>query len=369
MRDDMRIKVCMIIATLERGGAEKQLCLLTTNLDRQRFEPVVIALARGGLFEDMLSRRGVRCIVLGKKRAVSPGALFRLLRIIEGEKPDIVHTWMFTSNAYGRVAARLAGIKRTVISERCVDVWKGPLRLAVDKGLSRITDRVVANSRSVARWLWSAGISERLIEVVPNAFDPAGYPLKSLDGIREVGTSPRLVTVGRLLRQKRCDLVLRAMAEIVRAFPDATVTIAGEGPCRAELQALACELGIREHVRMPGTVDHIPGLLLESDLFIMASDFEGMPNAMMEAMYVGVPVVSTAAPGVTDLVRHGVTGVLVPAGDYGALAEEAIALLRDADRRQRIALAAHQEIAEHYSVEAMVKAYERIYESVVQARG
>ncbi len=360
-----RIKLCMIIATLERGGCEKQLAMLAANLDRNRFDPSVVALSSGGPYEKMLRERGVPCRIVGKRRAISPLALLRLVRLLRRLKPDVVHTWMFTSNAYGRVAARLAGVRHLVAAERCVDRWKGPLRLAVDWILARITDRVVANSHSVARWLQGVRIPERLIQTIPNAFDPAGYPSRGLSEIRQVGPSPRLIAAGRLYPQKRYDVVLRAMARIVENFPEARLLIAGEGPARAGLEALAVQLGLQRHVQMPGVIEDVADRLLGSDLFLIASDYEGLPNSVLEAMYVGVPVVATAAPGITDLVRDGATGVLVLPGDSGALADAAISLLRDPARMRGLAEQARCEVVRKYTVEKMVRAYEQLYTDLV----
>ncbi len=357
-----RIKIGLIIATLERGGAEKQLALLATHLDRSRFDPFVVALTRGGPYLEVLESGGVPCELIGKGLGVSPRALMRLVRVLRRRRPDVVHTWMFTANAYGRVAAHLAGARPVIANEMCVVDWKGPIRLAVDRILVRITDRVVAISDSVAKSLHGSGIPAPLIETIYDAFDPTGWPTRDLDAPREVGVSPRIAAVGRLYRQKRYDVVLRAMALIVRDFPEAELTIAGEGPERPQLEALVAELGIRRHVRLPGVVDDIPRLLAHSDLFVMGSDYEGLPSSLMETMYVGVPVVATDAPGISDLVKGGVTGILAPREDFRALARGAVSLLRDPERRRNLAEQARQQILQQYSVPRMVGGYEDLYE-------
>lgn len=362
-----RIKIGLIIATLERGGAEKQLALLATHLDRSRFAPFVVALTRGGPYREVLESGGVPCELIGKGLGVSPLALARLVRVLRRRRPDVVHTWMFTANAYGRVAARLAGARRVIANEMCVVDWKGPIRLAVDRILVPITDRVVAISDSVAKSLHGSGIPAPLIETIYDAFDPTGWPTRDLDAPREVGVSPRIAAVGRLYRQKRYDVVLRAMALIVRDFPEAELTIAGEGPERPQLEALVAELGIRRHVRLPGVVDDVPRLLAHSDLFVMGSDYEGLPSSLMETMYVGVPVVATDAPGISDLVRGGVTGILAPREDFRALARGAVSLLRDPERRRNLAEQARQQILQQYSVHRMVGGYEALYERMAAA--
>ncbi len=355
------ISVCMVIATLEPGGAEKQLVLLATHLDRARFEPSVMAITRGGPYQAVLEQHGIPCEVIGKGRSVSPSCLLRMVRVLKRRHPDVVQTWLFTANAYGRAAARLAGVKRVIADELCVDEWKGPVRLGVDRVLAHFSDSIVANSSSVARWLRSAGIRVPLIETIPSAFDPAGFPARALGACAEVGPAPRLAAVGRLYPQKRYDVILRAMVRVAAVFPEARLTIAGEGPARPGLEHLIARLGLQGRVLMPGRVEDVPALLAESDVLLLASDYEGLPNCVMEAMYVGVPVVATDAPGTVDLVRDGETGVLVPRGDSRAFAEAVLSLLGDPERRRSLAERARAHVVESLSVERMVRAYEELY--------
>jgi len=366
---ERKTKVCMVIATLERGGAEKQLALLATRLDRSRFEPSVIALSRGGPFQEELEAAGVPCRVLGLRRWNAPIGLWRLRGCIRRQRPHVVHTWMFTANAYGRVAARLAGRPPVVVGERSVHAWKGRLRLAVDRALVRWTKVVVANSPSVARSLESVGVPGAIIKVIPNAFDPLGGTARDIDALGDFGDAPRLVTVGRLCPPKRHDVVLRATRRIIDAYPRATLTIAGEGPQRPALEALAAELGLRDAVRMPGTVSDVPALLAESDLFLFATDWEGLPNAVIEAMYAGAPVVATASPGVIDVVEDGATGLLTAGVEPEALAAGALELLGSAGRMKALAKRARGVVLERYSVERMVGAYQALYERLAAPQG
>jgi len=362
-----KLKVCMVTAALGRGGAEKQLALLVRHLDRTRFDPYVLVLTRSGPYQEAIEACGVPVVVIGKKTALSPLALWRLTRLLVRLRPDVVHTWMFTSNAYGRVAARLAGLRHIIANEMCVVDWKGPVRLIVDRLLAPLTGRIVAISDSVAQSLRHTGTPPHLIETVYDGFETTGWPARELDEQRAVGSAPRLVAVGRLYAQKRYDVVIRAMALIVRNFPEAELVVAGEGPQRPALENLVAALGLGAHVRLPGVVENVPQLLAQSDLFLMGSDFEGLPSSIMEAMYVGVPVVATDVPGVRDLVANGVSGVLVPRGDHTALAAAAVSVLRDPDLRRALTAQARQKVLAEHSVERMVKAYERLYERCLSA--
>ena len=144
------IKLLHIIPTLDRSGAEKQLTLLAGGLPRDEFDVHVCALTRSGPYEEQLREAKVPVTVVGKKLKFDPAALWKLARLVRRLKPDVVHTWMFTANAYGRIAARWAGVPAAVASERNVDRWKNWGHRWIDRRLSRTTDRVLANSRGVA---------------------------------------------------------------------------------------------------------------------------------------------------------------------------------------------------------------------------
>ena len=123
----------------------------------------------------------------------------------------VVPKAMFTANAYGGVAARLAGVKAVISEEQCVDQWKGRLRLGVDRILARAGSRIVANSDSVARWLSGVGIAADLVETIPAAFDPAGYAAKPPEPGARVGSPPRLVAVGRMSPPNPHAVLLEAL--------------------------------------------------------------------------------------------------------------------------------------------------------------
>ncbi|RLT09174.1 MAG: glycosyl transferase, partial [Planctomycetota bacterium] len=121
-----RTKLMLLVPTLDQSGAEKQLTLLACRLPRDEFDVHVVALTRGGTFADELVQHGVRLTVIGKRWKFDPMAMWRLRKLIKAEQPDIVHTWLFAANAYGRlmVGRRRSPRPKLIVSERCVDVWK-----------------------------------------------------------------------------------------------------------------------------------------------------------------------------------------------------------------------------------------------------
>ena len=147
----------------------------------------------------------------------------------------------------------------------------------------------------------------------------------------------RIVSVARLMKQKNQLMLLDAFAQIKTEFPDYTLTIYGEGPFREELQKKIDCLGIGEYVDMPGQVQNVFDCIADAELFVLSSNFEGMPNALIEAMCVGLPVISTRVSGATDLIEDDKNGLLTDVGDTKKLANSMKRMLADAELRQQCA--------------------------------
>jgi glycosyltransferase involved in cell wall biosynthesis len=145
-----------------------------------------------------------------------------------------------------------------------------------------------------------------------------------------------LISVGRLTPQKRFDVLLQALARVRRDF-DVRLWICGEGPLRRRIARWITELGLEDGVEMPGFCDNPFALIRQADLFVMTSDFEGLPNALIEAQGLGLPAVATDCPyGPAEIIEDGVTGRLVPMADATAVARAIIEILGDSERRRRM---------------------------------
>src|SRR3954463_15842344 len=136
------LNVLQLIPTLDRSGAEKQMVILAKGLPRDRFRVQVAALTRLGPLQADLEAAGIPVALIGKRLKLDPLALGRLVRFLKSGRFDVVQTWIFAANTYGRIAARWAGVPVVVTAEMAVDLWKGPRELAVDRYLARRTDRV-----------------------------------------------------------------------------------------------------------------------------------------------------------------------------------------------------------------------------------
>jgi glycosyltransferase involved in cell wall biosynthesis len=365
----MTRRILQIIATLDRSGAEKQLTLLAAGLPRDEFEVHVCALSRGGPLEEDLQRAGIPATVIGKTWRLDPLAWWKLRSHIRRLRPDIVQTWMFTANAYGRTAALSAHVPKIVASERCVDLWKAWHHLEIDRRLAKRTDAIVVNSRGVERFYKAQGLPAEKLRLIYNGIGPAAKSDVSHDALcRELGLPPnaRLIgAVGRLSHQKRYkDLIWAAdLVKVIRN--DAHLLIIGDGPLRENLERFRDLCLIEDKVHFLGTRHDVMRLMPHFTLLWQASGFEGMPNTIMEAMACGVPVVASDIAGNRELVVHGQTGFLVPVGDRAGLARYAYKILDDPELGKRLGTAGQLRIRTEFTVEAMVEKHAAMYRELL----
>lgn len=366
------IRILQLIPTLDRAGSEKQLTLLAKGLPRDAFEVEVCCLTRGGPYEAELAGAGIPVTVIGKPLKFDPGAMWKLVRMLRGRRPDVLHTWLAACNAYGRVAAQLAGVPVVVATERCADVWKGGVWYSIDRWLARRTHRIVVNSQGVAKFYESRGIATERMSVICNGVE--SHRSNGIDGEtvrRRLGFSPEHYVIGfagRLAPQKRItDLIWAAdILKVIR--PNIRLVIAGDGPSRARLEQFAHDCHITDRVRFLGYRNDVAELLSALDVFWLGSAYEGMPNAVMEAMAAGLPVVATNIPGTNELVVDGETGYLVPVGDRAAFAQRTFTLMEDPELARRLGSAGRRRVAEQFSVERMVDQHARLYHELVEQR-
>jgi glycosyltransferase involved in cell wall biosynthesis len=364
-------RILFIVPTLDRGGAEKQLYLLATRLPRPEFDVAVCALTRGGPFESDLRAAGVPVHVVGKRLKVDPVAAWRLHRLIRRGGYDIVHTWLFAANSYGRWLARRAGVPIVVASERCADHWKGSAELIIDRWLARRTDCIVVNSQAVAGFYERAGIAREKLCVIPNGIALDAPPVVDRAAVlAELGipsSAPVMGFVGRLWPQKRVQDFIWAADIIKNVKPDVYSLIVGDGPLRERLHQYAADVQMLDRVKFLGDRPDVPRLLCVMDFLVLPSEFEGMPNVVLEAMWAGRPVVATRIPGTDEVVQDGETGLLVPVGDRAELARRCNQLLEDPTLRERMGTAGRRRVAAEFGVDRMVQAHAELYRKWVDS--
>lgn len=371
----MKTKLMLVIPTLVQGGAEKQLALLAAGLPRDRFETSVVVLTHTGPWEEELRRAEIPVTVIGKRWKFDPGAFRRLRRVIAEQRPDIVHTWLFAANSYGRWAAIKERVPVVLGGERCVDLWKRGYEFWIDRYLARRTRGIVTNSEGVRDFYSRHGIDRERFFIIPNGIeprevDPIAARAKLLEATGLEDPVKLIVAVGRLWPQKRLKDLIWGTELISCVRDDVHLCLIGEGPERWRLERFAAQVKIDPHIHFLGHRADAAQLVAGADQFWIGSAFEGQSNALMEAMRAGRSVVASDIPGNRDLVIDDQTGRLFPLGDRAALARESLKLLEDAEQASALGRGAAEWIQSRCSVDVMVAAHVELYERLMrESRG
>jgi glycosyltransferase involved in cell wall biosynthesis len=360
------IRVALLIDTLRPAGAEKQLVTVATGLDRRRFAPRVLCLTDGGAYEDVLRGAGVPVTFIGKRRKLGGLALRRLRSLLRRERPDILHTWMFTCNLYGRLAALGLPIA-TLASEVAADVTKSAVRLTIDRLLAPATRAFYVNSTLVARFYHErCGIPLEKLVVIPNGVRVPDMPRVPRVGLGVSEDAFLVCCAGRLSPEKGFDRVIEALGTPRLKTRNVELIVAGEGPSRDELTTLAARRGLGGRVHLLGYRADLPGVLMAADAFVVSSLHEGMSNVLMEAMALGLPCVATPVGGVEELLAEGAAGLVVEASAPEPIAAALGQLLDDPALARRLGGAARERMAREFSIETNVRRFEVLYEALAK---
>ena len=312
---------------LVRAGTETQVVRLAGHLRARGDEVGILSIMPTAAFADELGALGVPVAhvrLLPRMRGLS--SLFDGWRVLRAWRPDALISFSYQANILGRVAGALAGVPVRISSMRN-ERFGGRSREVVHRLTGPLATATTANSGRAAESLVRRRVVPpgRLV-VIPNSIDVAAIEAEAASRARargelDVGDDEFLwVALGRLHPQKDYPTLLAAFARLVAAHPSARLRIAGEGRLLDDLGALAGRLGLEAHARFLGLRDDVPRVLAAADSLVLSSAWEGLPNAAMEAMAAGLPVVATRVGGVPELVDDGRTGLVVPPGDPDEMA-------------------------------------------------
>jgi glycosyltransferase involved in cell wall biosynthesis len=371
-RDTLPVRIAFCITDLDPGGAERQLVELATRLDRGKFDPVVYCLgprpaSNPRSLADELEAAGVRVLCFQARRSWQFFSVMRRLRRqMAADAPEIVQTFLFHANLLGTLAARRAGVPHVVTGIRVAE-RRARWHVTLARWTDRWVERHVCVSGSVRDFCRQAGLSEPKLVVIRNGVDVA----------RLAGAQPRLLSelgipagrqvithIGRLDAQKGVGWLLEQMPKIFAARPQAELLLVGSGSEQPNLARLAARLGLTGRIHFVGFRSDIPEILAASDLCVLASRWEGLPNSLLEAMAAGKPVVATWVEGVEEALGPGAVDQMALPADPQAFTQKAVAILSDASLASRLGRENQERARQCFTLEAMVEAYERLYASL-----
>lgn len=348
------------------GGAEVLVLQLAQEL-RGRGHEIVPVLPEGktGWLAERFREDGFRPESFSMRRALDLALPGNLVQIFRRRGVEVVHSHEFTMAVYGAAAAGQARIPHVITLHGNQDMTAVLRRRMALRWAFRTSKAVTAVSRDTHRHLvGTLGVRPDTILTIPNGIPERrghGAPIRSEFEVRD--EELLLLAVGSLQERKGHAVLLKALAILgadARSVPWKLV-IAGTGPEHDRLSALVQSLGLADRVRLAGYRSDVPDLQAAADVFVMPSLWEGLPLAILEAMFAGTPVLATRTSGIPEAIAHDVEGLLVPPGDVEAHARALSDLLLDPRLRERLGRQGRVRALRDFTIERMASDYERLY--------
>jgi glycosyltransferase involved in cell wall biosynthesis len=361
-------RIAFCITDLDAGGAERALVQIVTRLDRSRWEPFVFCLSGEGELAAVLRDAGIAVVCFGANKRHRLRVVWRLSRRLATLRPTILQTFLYHANIAGRLAGRAARVPLIVSGIRVAEKRSG-FRLWLDRATDWMVTRHVCVSQDVAAFSAArGGLPVSKISVIPNGVDAARLAEAPPADLAQFGIPPgsrTLLFVGRLDPQKGPFVLLAAVKDALGRHADLHVLLAGDGPLGEKLRAWVAKENLPSRVHFAGRRNDVPSLLRAADLFVLPSLWEGLPNVVLEAMAVGVPVVASRVEGVSDLLVDGRTGLIVPPNSAAPLANAIEQILADPVQARKMSRSAQHFVQESFAWQHVIDQYEQLYRELL----
>lgn len=353
----------MVTWSLVAGGSENYALTLARNLDPQRFTPHLCALDQGGALEPEIEALGIPYFVMHRKSGVRPELMWQMFVLFRKHRIKVVHTHHFNQLLYSLPGALLCRA-RVIHTEHSVECYKRPKLRKALKILSAGCHKVLAIGEDGEKVLREAvGIAPAKLGIIKAGIDLDGFNTDRDQARREMDLSPEapvVAIVARLSAEKNHRMLLEAWKRVVQEVPSAILLVAGAGPEQAALEQQIESLDLQNNVQLLGVRRDIARILGAVDVFVISSDREGLPIAVLEAMAASRPVVATAVGDLPSVVTHQERGLNVPPKDPQAMASALIDLLTHPDRAKTMGQAG-REFVSQFGLAPMVRAHQELY--------
>ena len=365
-------RVFFLLDSFMLGGTETQAVELARRLDPSRYQVTIGCLRREGPLLDRLKGSSIKVVEVGMGKGIdSPSGMLGVLRLarrLRKQRIEILHAHDLWSNLVGMAAAMLARVPVTITSQRDLshDAWYGTYRGRILRFFQGHSSIVLTNAKAIRDGLiTNDGLPEQKVCVVYNGVDLEKFQSKksNRESLFPGSTGKKLVVlVGNMISgvKGHADLV-SAATSIVKLHPETQFVLVGEGGKRSEFEAQAEAAGVKPNFLFLGRRTDVPEILACCDIAVLPSLAEGMPNAVLEYMAAGLPVVASALGGNLEVIEDGVSGLLVPSQDPKALSQALNRLLSDDQLASRLAEAARGRVVQGFSFEHLVEEVDALY--------
>ncbi|WP_417847288.1 glycosyltransferase [Thalassoglobus sp.] len=358
-----RLKVCHLSMTLETGGLERLLVDYGRFHDSNKFELSFVALEGIGHPAQELRESGFQIDQIGLSKIGKLTGMKRLAQLFREHQIDILHTHNTYPQFYGAFAARFAKVPIVINSQHGRGCGPNRKSLWQFRLANHLTTRVVGVSEDATKLCQDQNRSNAdKMTCIWNGID--------LERFRFRGPHDSLsaISVGRLSPEKDYATLLHATKIVLESYPEFQLILIGDGQERQQLEDLSNELGMNSNVTFLGERSDVHDLLATAGFFVSSSTTEGISLTLLEAMAVGLPIVTTAVGGSPEIVVPGETGKLVPPRSPDQLAHEMIAMIEERAIWPEIGKAARERVEEHFNIRTMIRQYEELYSELYEKR-
>lgn len=313
-----------------------------------------------------LEKNSIKVFFVNEKKKISLKGLCTIYKIQQMTGANILHVHGYKATILGAIVSLFA--KLPILSTYHADANRYP-ELAnyvkIETWFLKRSAHIIAVSNIIKRDLIIRGISSKKISVIYNGIRPCDIEKFDINAT-DMSSRVTILCVGRLISVKRFDLALHAFSLLNAKFKNLFLTIAGDGPERNSLLGLISELGLVDSVTMPGYVKDTSRLYREATIFLMSSETEGSPIALLEAMSHGLPIVATSVGAIPDMVTDGKEAILVPPNDLPMLADALRYLLSHPEKALELGRLAKCKFENFFNVQRVAEGYKRVYENILK---
>ncbi|PKM91396.1 hypothetical protein CVU82_02250 [Candidatus Falkowbacteria bacterium HGW-Falkowbacteria-1] len=357
--NNTKIKILYIIPSLSSGGAERFVLDLICNLDRNIFEPNLLMFNGGGFFLDDLKQSNIEYKILNKKYKIDLLNFCRIYRYIKKNKPDIVHTQL-GGDVYGKIAAKLAGIKKIVSTEQNVNDNDNKLISFLKKRTACFSNKVIAISEAVkSDVIKKYNISQDKVDLIYNGLNLSNF--SNISKVKENGEKIIFGSVGRLSEQKNFSLLFKALSSFKNK--NFECLIVGVGELKGQLEQEIVDLNLQDKVYLLGERKNVADFLSKLDFFVLPSKWEGLGVVLLEAGALSLPVLASATGGILDVIKDNKTGILFENDNLEDLIDK-LSYFFDRNNYSDLKLLGtnlHDLILDKFDIKKISKKYEDMY--------